>query len=178
MPLIQGDHLRHITNKAAYLSSQRATACMPKRLSKQEPYTDRNPHLSKHQCCRYTVRKRKTGFFPAVLEWRGRQDAGTKASRHYHTKLGADPLSSFPSPPQPPSPPPLPPDLPIKSSRSHECRVQQVCSVSSCQEHHPSIWSESIHLSQQLVQGLLPFLIGLTSCKGGRGKVWVSKCCS
>ena len=48
---------------------------------------------------------------------------------------------------------------PVKTSWSGQCRVQGFRTVGCCQDDHTIISLKSIHLSKQLVQSLLPFII-------------------
>ncbi len=50
-------------------------------------------------------------------------------------------------------------DLPVESARSQKSRIQYVRSVSCSQDYYSGILSETIHLYQQLIQCLLPFII-------------------
>ena len=55
-------------------------------------------------------------------------------------------------------------DLAVEATGTHEGRVQQVCSVGGSDEDDALIGCEAIHLTQQLVQGLLSFLIRPLAC--------------
>lgn len=56
------------------------------------------------------------------------------------------------------------PELLVKASRSHEGRIQEICSVGGTDEDDADVGREAIHLCQQLIQGLLTLLIGLLLC--------------
>ena len=50
-------------------------------------------------------------------------------------------------------------DLPVKAARAQQGGVQDVLAVGGGQDDDPLVRAEAVHLHQQLVQGLLPFVV-------------------
>ncbi len=51
-------------------------------------------------------------------------------------------------------------NLSVKTSSPHQCLVQNVRTVGRCQDDDPTVGSKTIHLSQQLIQGVLSLIVG------------------
>ena len=49
--------------------------------------------------------------------------------------------------------------LPVKASRTHQCRIQDVFSVGCRHDDDPLIDSKPIHFDKELVERLLPFVM-------------------
>ena len=52
----------------------------------------------------------------------------------------------------------------VKPSRTQQRRVQRLRTVGGCKDHNACISFEAVHLGKQLVQGLLPLIIGGKAC--------------
>src|SRR5699024_9633960 len=50
-------------------------------------------------------------------------------------------------------------DLPVETARTQQCRVEDVGAVGGGDEDHTALDVEAVHLHQQLVEGLLPFVV-------------------
>mmetsp|Transcript_41247 Transcript_41247/g.69396 ORF Transcript_41247/g.69396 Transcript_41247/m.69396 type:complete len:317 (+) Transcript_41247:1485-2435(+) len=53
-------------------------------------------------------------------------------------------------------------DLPVETTRTQQGRVQHVGSVGGCKHDYAGVALETIHLSQQLIDGLLAFIVATT----------------
>ena len=51
-------------------------------------------------------------------------------------------------------------DLPVEPARAHQGAVQHVGTVGGPDQDHPGVGAEAVHLGQQLVQGVLPLVVG------------------
>ena len=60
------------------------------------------------------------------------------------------------------------PHLSVKTPRPHEGIVQNVSSVSSCNDDDAGVALKAIHLCQQLVQSLLTFVVATTHSSSTR----------
>ncbi len=50
--------------------------------------------------------------------------------------------------------------LAVKTTCPQQCLVKYVGPVGGCQDNHTAVCSEAIHLSEELVESILPFVIG------------------
>ena len=50
-------------------------------------------------------------------------------------------------------------DLTVKASRTQQCRIQNILTVGCCNDNDAFICTKAIHLNQQLVQRLFPFIM-------------------
>ena len=55
-------------------------------------------------------------------------------------------------------------DLPVETSGAHQCLVQNVCAVGGRKDDHPTVGAKTVHLRQELVQGVLSFVVGPKIC--------------
>ena len=53
-------------------------------------------------------------------------------------------------------------DLPVEPSRTHQRRVENIPTVGGCDDNDVILAGEAVHLYQQLVQGLFPFIMSAT----------------
>ena len=56
-------------------------------------------------------------------------------------------------------------DLPVESARSEQGRIQDVRTVGGCQDDDPRVLGKAVHLDQELVQGLLTFIVAAAQAR-------------